>query len=203
MRKDVFMAIIVSMCLAGEVYTAETAKPDAPKSTPKPKTPQPPSPPPAPPTPPVVMQPTLSDLRALAADFSRNFKSTFSADRTQLEFIGNYVVPILKNGNIPLNNNPIVQTFSMKTGAPVIIFVKSENDFVAVTSSMAQEDGSSARGRAIDPYDPAFRRLMGGYSYAGKTTLFGRDYLGQYDVIRDKNGRIVGAILVALPLMEH
>lgn len=197
MHKNIYLATLAVLCLAGALYAAETPKPDAPKATPRPKVPQPPPPPP---TPPVILQPTISDVRLLAAEFAKNFKSTFSADHSQMENIGNYVVPMLRNGNIPLNNNPIVETFSMKTGAPVIIFVKSGNDFVAVSSSMSQENGLSARGRAIDPYDPAFRRLMGGYSYIGRTVLFGREFLGEYDLIREPNGRVVGAILVALPL---
>ncbi len=187
----------MSICAVAELSAADAPS----KSSPRPAGAPPPAPVAQPPAaPPEITQPTLSDVRMLMEDFSRNFKSDYTSDHANMENIGNYVVPTLKNGAIALNNNPITETFTGKTGALTAIFVKSGNDFVVVAASLPKEDGSSARGTALDPYNPAIRTLMSGRGYTGKTILYGKEYLAQYAVIRDKSGKIVGALVVALPV---
>lgn len=156
----------------------------------------------APQAPPEINQPTLSDVRELSYEFASHFKREYTADRNEMENVGNYVVPSLKNGNIKLNNNPIVFDFTIKTGAYVTIYVKAGNDFVAIVSSFALENGLNARGMPLDRYSPAYRGLASGRGYGGEMILYGRKYVAQFEPIRNRQDQIIGGILVALPELE-
>jgi methyl-accepting chemotaxis protein-2 (aspartate sensor receptor) len=50
---------------------------------------------------------------------------------------------------------------------------------------------------------PGYARLLAGQSYVGYATLFGTQYLTQYDTLKDAAGNAIGALYVGIDVSKH
>lgn len=135
--------------------------------------------------------------------FAALLRGSLSADisldpRQQVEVVGRHT-PVLKNGGAVLNLDcSIPDRFTAQTGVTATIFAKSGEDFVRISTSIKKQNGERALGTALNRAHPGYSRLSEGQPYVGYATLFGTQYLTQYDPIRDARGQVVGALYVGI-----
>jgi methyl-accepting chemotaxis protein-2 (aspartate sensor receptor) len=121
----------------------------------------------------------------------------------QVEVLGT-ATPVLKNGGADLNLDcTIPDRFTAQTGVTATIFVKSVDDFVRISTSIKKQNGERAIGTALNRAHPGYSRLLSGQSYVGYATLFGTQYLTQYDAIKDAQGRVIGALYVGIDVSRQ
>lgn len=129
--------------------------------------------------------------------FTSYFPERFQLDPRRTVKIGAVDTPVLLNGNKALNLSfETVDHFTKMTGAVATVFVKSNDDFVRITTSLKKQDGSRAVGTFLGKKHPAYNSIIKGEGYLGRATLFGRDYSTKYVPIKGSGGEIIGILFV-------
>ena len=154
-----------------------------------------------------LMDASDRELRAraqfLARSFQDSFKGQFALDATLMDIQGR-AAPILKLDGRPLNLDfSVVDGFTRSTGAVATVFAKTGDDFIRVTTSVKNTTGERVIGTLLDRTHPAYQSVIAGTSYIGLATLFGRQYMAQYDPIHDAQGRVVGLSFIGIDFSEH
>ena len=110
-------------------------------------------------------------------------------------------VPVLENDGKVVNlDATVVDRFTLLTGGNATIFVTSGDDFVRVTTSVKKENGERANGTLLDRAHASYPLLRAGKSYVGLATLFGKQYITQYDPIKGVNGAVIGVLYVGVDI---
>jgi hypothetical protein len=78
------------------------------------------------------------------------------------------------------------------------IFSYDGTDFVRGQTTLT-EDGESAVGTKLDRNSAAYKALSQKQSYNGSATLFGKDYDAHYAPMVGADGKLTGALFVAVP----
>lgn len=79
------------------------------------------------------------------------------------------------------------------------IFSYDGHDFVRTRTTLLTEAGKSAVNTKLDRDSPAYKALIQKHSYTGDATVFGRRYEANYAPLTDRDGRLTGALFVAVP----
>jgi methyl-accepting chemotaxis protein len=119
--------------------------------------------------------------------------------------VGEEDTPMLKAEGGVLNNTfGQVDEFTRETGGKSVatIFVRRDQAFVRISTSLKKEDGSRAAGTRLDPKHPAFTSLIENQVYTGKAQLFGRDYMTRYEPFTDKAGAVIGSYFIGFEISE-
>ncbi len=100
------------------------------------------------------------------------FPDGFTLDPTATVQISGRATPALNSGNQTLNLNfAVVDAFTQDTGNHVAtLFVRQEDDFIRIATSLKKENGERAIGTLLDHAHPAWRRLLNNQSYHGAAT---------------------------------
>ncbi|NMM26963.1 MAG: HAMP domain-containing protein, partial [Glaciimonas sp.] len=151
----------------------------------------------------VVDNTTRNETGRSAQLLKNHFSGEFAVDTAAMVDVGGTQTPTLKNGDTPLNLDfSVVDNFLSQTGATAAIFVKSAENFIQVSSTVKKEDGQRAIGTLLDRNHPGYKRLIAGESYRGPVTLFGRQFMTQYDPIKDAGGKIIGILYVGVDITD-
>ena len=150
---------------------------------------------------------TDMELRNRAAELSKGFhtniEGAFELTAATIDVKGR-ATPILKRNGKPVNlDYELVDQFTRVTGAVATVFAKTGDDFVRVTTSLKNDKGERAIGTLLDRSHPGYKTAFSGGSYTGLATLFGRQYMTQYDPIVDAHGKIVGLSFIGLDFSDH
>ncbi|WP_409267493.1 Cache 3/Cache 2 fusion domain-containing protein [Massilia sp. BHUDP2] len=142
-----------------------------------------------------------------AASFGRIFRhglpGSFELDPATSVDIGGKATPTLKLDGKVLNLDfGAPDSFTAQTGGNATIFALDGQDFVRVTTSVKKENGERAVGTTLDRNSPAYAVLREGRSYIGLVTLFGKQYITQYEPARDAAGKVVGVLYVGVDITE-
>jgi len=78
------------------------------------------------------------------------------------------------------------------------IFSYDGKDFVRTKTTLVTEDGKSAVNTKLDHATPAYKALMKKHSYVGDATVFGRKYDAEYAPLTSDDGKLTGALFVAV-----
>lgn len=78
------------------------------------------------------------------------------------------------------------------------IFSYDGKDFVRTKTTLVTEDGKSAVNTKLDHATPAYKALIHKHSYIGEATVFGRKYHADYAPLTSDDGRLTGALFVAI-----
>ena len=78
------------------------------------------------------------------------------------------------------------------------IFSYDGKDFVRTKTTLVTEDGKSAVNTKLDHGTPAYKALIKKHSYIGDATVFGRKYDAEYAPLTSDDGRLTGALFVAV-----
>lgn len=141
-----------------------------------------------------------SDAKALGKQLMNNLHGVFSLDQNNKEKLGKYEVPAIRNGDWIISSRPValVESFSKDTNTIATIFVKNGEEFIRLSTTEKNE----TPGTVLSHSHPAYKRLLGELRYTDKVTLSGKEYMADYDVFRDRQGRVIGAYLVGIPLSQ-
>ena len=121
----------------------------------------------------------------------------------QVEVMGR-ATPVLGDGQFVLNADcSIPDRFTAQTGVTATIFVRSDAEFIRISTSVRKQNGERAIGTALSHAHPGYANLLAGKSYVGYATLFGTQYLTQYDAISDAAGRVIGALYVGIDVSQQ
>ena len=85
-----------------------------------------------------------------------------------------------------------------ETNLAATIFSYDGTDFVR-TQTTLMEDGKSEVGTKLDHDSAAYKALSQKRSYTGPATLFGQDYDANYAPLVGADGKMTGALFVAVP----
>jgi methyl-accepting chemotaxis protein len=140
------------------------------------------------------------DAKAYGKMLMSNLSGIFSLDEENKEKLGSFQVPPIKNGNWVIASRPmaLTESFAKENNTVTTIFVRVGDDYVRISTT---EKGQKP-GDPLDHSSPAYKRMLGELRYTGKVTLSGVDYMADYDVFRDRDGRVIGAYLVGIPINE-
>lgn len=112
--------------------------------------------------------------------------------------------PILRSGAAELNLDcSIPDRFTQRTGVTATIFARNGEDFVRISTSIKKQNGERALGTSLSRAHPGYARLLAGDSYMGYATLFGTQYLTQYDPLTNASGNVIGALYVGVDVSAH
>ncbi len=110
--------------------------------------------------------------------------------------INSIKTPILRsNGQIINKNNELIDEFTKITGAVATIFVKQDNDFYRIATSLQKADGSRAMGTFLTDKSPAYEKIKNKEKYVGSAKLFGKNYMTIYEPII-KNNEVIGILFI-------
>ena len=136
--------------------------------------------------------------------FGAEFAGSFEADPSRSVDIGGKQVPALLHDGKVLNLDfSAPDRFSLETGGNATIFVADGEDFVRVTTSVKKENGERAVGTTLDRASPAYAALKDGKVYVGLARLFGKQFITQYEPVKNSAGRIVGALYVGVDISKE
>ncbi|SEN92268.1 methyl-accepting chemotaxis protein-2, aspartate sensor receptor [Duganella sp. CF517] len=144
-----------------------------------------------------------------ASSFARLFAAGFGAGKftldpaTKVEIAGKPTPTLLHDGK-PLNLDfTIPDKFTSDTGVIVTIFAADGDEFVRVSTSLKKENGDRAVGTQLDHAHLSYAPLRAGNSYIGLATLFGKQYITQYDPIKNDAGKVIGVLFIGLDISKN
>ena len=143
--------------------------------------------------------PLRKRIHSLARAFSEHLQGDFVLDERASITVAGRSTPVLSVAGKPMNLNfSVPDRFTEVTGGTATLFVRRDDDFVRVTTSVRKQDGERAIGTILDRSHPAYRLLLAGQCYLGYATIFGKQFMTQYDPIIGPNERVIGARYVGL-----
>ncbi|MES2353250.1 MAG: methyl-accepting chemotaxis protein [Pseudomonadota bacterium] len=135
--------------------------------------------------------------------FTGSFGEAFSIDTANTVDVGGKLVPVLRNGTTALNLNfSAVDRFSAITGGNATVFVRKGEDFIRITTSVKKENGERAVGTILDHASPAYAAVTKGEVFAGKVTLFGKEFMTNYTPIKDQQGVVIAVLYIGFDFTE-
>jgi methyl-accepting chemotaxis protein len=144
-------------------------------------------------------QAMTSQATSFGRIFATNFDGAFALDEGAMVAVGDKSVPTLREGGRALNLDfTIPDRFTRQTRGNATIFVASGDDFVRISTSVKKENGERAVGTVLDRASPAYAAIRAGKPYVGLTKLFGKQFITDYEPIRDAAGKVVGILYVGL-----
>jgi len=146
-----------------------------------------------------IRQETLT----LSRVFTSLFPDGIRLDRSRTVQVGDYAAPLLSHGGEAINLNFVkADEFSRMTGGNATVFVRYQDDFLRISTSLRKQNGERVTGTLLGKGHPGYRQLMQGRSYVGKARLFGRDYMTAYDPVIDKDGEVIAILYVGVDFTE-
>jgi methyl-accepting chemotaxis protein len=135
--------------------------------------------------------------------FASSFNGEFSVDATKTVKIGEVQAPVMKIGDTALTLNvEVVEKFTAASGAVATIFVRIDDDFFRVSTTLKKENGDRAIGTYLGKQHPAYAAMLKGENWIGKAKLFGRDYMNQYRPVKNAEGRVIGLLFIGLDFTQ-
>ncbi len=135
----------------------------------------------------------------LSAVFASHYPDPFVLVPDERVRVAGRDTPLLTNGMQPVNlHTARVDRFTEITGAVATVFARDGDDFVRITTSLKKQNGERAMGTLLDRTHPGYAKVKAGEVYIGKARLFGRDYMTQYEPIRDAGGQVVGVLFIGV-----
>jgi methyl-accepting chemotaxis protein-2 (aspartate sensor receptor) len=151
----------------------------------------------------IAFLPLKSRIESFARKFADRFSDPFAVDADSSVRIGERHTPALRSGSNLLNLNfEVADHFTSQTHVTATVFVRSEDDFIRITTSVRMKDGGRAVGTLLDRSHPAYRLLLLNQSYTGYATIFGTQFMTRYDPIVDADGQVIGARYVGLDVSQ-
>jgi methyl-accepting chemotaxis protein len=139
--------------------------------------------------------------QAIAFQHSLQGKLTLTGDTIDVQ---GKPTPALALDGKPLNMDfAPVDGFLDTTGSVATVFVRSGDDFVRITTSIKNEKGERAVGTMLDRAHPGYQAVLSGNTYSGLATLFGHQYMTQYDPIKGADGKVIGLTFVGVDFSEY
>ena len=132
------------------------------------------------------------------------FADHYHGQLSQLPASGAGASPSLVLEGKALNgDNDFPDRYTAAGHAVATVFIKDGDNFQRIATSVKDSSGQRVLGTQLDHASPAYGALTQGQSYRGRATLFGREYITEYDPLRDTQGSIIGATFVGLDFTDE
>ena len=139
------------------------------------------------------------EINNIAKQFQGLFNDGFKINHAAKIRIGEHEVPELWSGSEQLcGNNELLETFSDKTNSKVTVFLKVDDDFIRVATTLENSEGQRVIGSPLGVFHPGYNLLMEGREYFGPAQLFGKNYLTQYIPVRDDDDNVVAVLFIGM-----
>jgi methyl-accepting chemotaxis protein len=147
-------------------------------------------------------------MSSQAASFGHVFASGFEGERmldaTQTIDVAGKATPALMLDGKPVNLDfTLPDRFTRQTGGNATVFVASGDDFIRISTSVRKENGARAVGTVLDKSGAAYAALHDGRPYVGLARLFGKDFITDYEPLRDAGGKLIGALYVGIDVSKN
>lgn len=117
--------------------------------------------------------------------------------------IANITAPSLMHGTEQINtSNTNVDKYTELTGGVATIFVRNQDDFTRISTSLRKADGERATGTNLGTGHPGYQRLIKGEDYQGYAKLFGKDYMTIYRPLKSENGQVIAILFTGFDITE-
>jgi methyl-accepting chemotaxis protein-2 (aspartate sensor receptor) len=144
-----------------------------------------------------------SEANTFSHLLAAEYPGAFTLDAAAMVEVKGKSVPTLSNSAKPVNLDfAVPDRFTSLTGGSATVFVASGDDFVRVSTSLKNEKGERAVGTVLDRTSAAYAPLRAGQSFSGLLTLFGKQYMTQYDPIKDTSGQVIGILFVGVDITK-
>ncbi|PIE41100.1 MAG: hypothetical protein CSA49_04910, partial [Gammaproteobacteria bacterium] len=145
----------------------------------------------------------LHRTNRLADTFSSLYPDNFEFDRSTMMQIGDSKAPmVFHRGELVNLNFELVDRVASFTGGNATIFVRDQDDFLRVTTSLKNQEGNRVVGTFLGKTHPGYRMLMNGEVYMGEATLFGTSYMTRYTPVKGDSGEVEAILYVGLPISD-
>ena len=144
-----------------------------------------------------------------ASSFARLFAAGFGEGKftldtaNKVEVAGKPTPSLINNGKALNMDFSIPDKFTNETGVIATIFAADGDEFVRVSTSLKKENGDRAVGTQLDHAHLSYAPLRAGNTYIGLATLFGKQYITQYDPIKDASGKVIGVLFIGLDISKN
>ncbi len=145
----------------------------------------------------------IDNTQMLASIFAELYSDPLVFDSSQTVLIGDYDSPRVthRGEQVNLNFNH-VDGFARMTGGNATVFIRYQDDFLRVTTSLKNREGKRAVGTLLGKSHPGYQQLIRGEVYLGEAKLFGTDYMTKYSPVMDANRRVVAILYVGFPISK-
>jgi len=128
---------------------------------------------------------------------SRDYLKTYYG---KLHSAGNHLTDV---NNTPIDNRfEMVDEIASKLKVAATLFVKDNDDFTRVVTSIRNEKGARVIGTKLGQASAAYEPIQRKETYYGKATILGFPYLTVYDpIVNDKND-LIGILFIGIPMKE-
>jgi len=139
----------------------------------------------------------------LGGIFFNMFPEKMFIDKNTISKIGNYNAPTLMHDGKVINGDfSLPDEFTKMTGGSATIFMKYNDDFLRVSTSLRKENNDRAFGTLLGKSHPGYSTLLKGDIYSGPAFLFGRNYMTKYIPFKDNSGNVIGILYVGFNYTE-
>ncbi|OEZ46753.1 methyl-accepting chemotaxis protein III [Janthinobacterium sp. MP5059B] len=146
----------------------------------------------------------VNEAASFARLFAAEFPGPFTVDAGAMVAVAGKATPALANGGKVLNlDTAVVDRYTAQTGVIATIFAANGDEFVRISTSLKKQDGERAIGTQLDHNHPSYAPLRAGQRFVGMATLFGKQYITQYDPVRDAGGKVVGVLFIGLDISKN
>ena len=143
----------------------------------------------------------LKNTEMLASVFRELYSSRLQFDPTRTVRVGSFDSPRVTHQGEQVNLNfDKVDQFARMTGGNATVFIRYQDDFLRVTTSLKNQQGQRAIGTLLGKSHPGYRQLMAGKPYVGEAHLFGTDYMTKYSPVIGADGQVSAILYVGLPI---
>ncbi|MCS7001853.1 MAG: Cache 3/Cache 2 fusion domain-containing protein, partial [Dehalococcoidia bacterium] len=105
-------------------------------------------------------------------------------------------------GDLVVNNNSaLIDAMAAAVDLPVVtVFQLVDGRFVRIATTARDANGQRSVGTPLQ--GPAAEAMQRGVNYTGLNPIQGRDHIASYQLVRDANQRVIGAVGVARPIED-
>jgi methyl-accepting chemotaxis protein len=144
-----------------------------------------------------------TDYESGALDLTRQFRDYFpggftvTSERCDVQGVA---TPEMRSGDLSINGHfDVVDRFTQVTGSVATLFVRDQDDFVRISTSLTDEKGNRPLGTKLDRSHAAYKLALQGRNYVGPAKLFGHDYMASYEPI-SSGANVVGILFIGFDM---
>jgi methyl-accepting chemotaxis protein len=147
---------------------------------------------------------TLRDnANRLSNAFFSMLEGNIELDTTRTMTVGEYESPLLKLNSTPLNLDfSYPDSFTELTGGTATVFVRYQDDFLRVTTSLRKTNDDRAIGTLLGKKHPGYKNIINGERYVGRAHLFNRDYMTVYSPVQNNAGETIAILYVGFDFTD-
>jgi len=106
-----------------------------------------------------------------------------------------------EHGNSLRHDYSVIDRISRDLGVQATIFMREDQDFRRVTTSIIDGSGNRAVDTLLGTGSPAYKSVMSGTDYIGVAVILGRDYYAKYRPILAPDSRdVIGIIFIGIEM---